>query len=194
MSLPTLTTERLVLRPWKKSDLDPFFKLNADPKVMEFYQSTLTRVESDALAEKIQHDYAHRSYGFWAIEVPGVADFIGYVGLNYWDLEMSFAPCIDIGWRLDSSYWGHGYATEGAQEALRYGFETLQIEEIVSMATTGNHRSHRVMERLGMHHNPQENFRHPKVPIDHPLSLRVLYRLAREKWLAHHKQSPIESS
>src|SRR5574342_907893 len=115
MNLPTLRTNRLILRPWKKSDLEPFYAINADPKVMEFYASTLTRAESDALAEKIQKDYAARQYGFWAIEVPGVDPFVGYVGLNYWDLEMSFAPCIDIGWRLASSCWGRGYATEGAR-------------------------------------------------------------------------------
>lgn len=183
MNLPILKTERLILRPWLKSDLHPFSELNADPKVMEFYHSTLTREESDALAEKIQRDYRKRNYGFWAMEVPRVAPFIGYVGLNDWNLEMSFAPCIDVGWRLASSYWGYGYATEGARASLSYGFETLGISEIVSMATIGNVRSHRVMERLGMRRNPTEDFPHPKVPCDHPLSMRVLYRIKREEWI-----------
>jgi len=182
MNLPVLRTERLILRSWKESDLLPFFELNSDPKVMEFYASTLSRVESNALAEKIQRDNQTKNYGLWAIEVPGISSFIGYVGLNYWNLEMSFAPCIDIGWRLSASYWGCGYATEGARETLRYGFEELKLPEIVSMATVGNARSHRVMERLGMKCNPQENFHHPKLPSDHPLSLRVLYRLSICEW------------
>jgi 3-dehydroquinate dehydratase / shikimate dehydrogenase len=180
MELPTLKTQRLILRPWKESDLQPFAEMNADLKVMEFYASPLTKEESDALAKKIQQDYVHRNYGFWAVEVPGIAPFIGYVGLNYWDLEMSFAPCVDIGWRIASSQWGYGFATEGAQEALRYGFEVLDLPEIFSMATIGNVRSHRVMEKLGMTY--AENFYHPKLPKEHPLSMRVLYRLSQKEW------------
>jgi 3-dehydroquinate dehydratase / shikimate dehydrogenase len=183
MDLPILKTQRLVLRPWKKADLLPFAKINANPKVMEFYPATLTQAESHALAEKIQRDSVSRGYGFWAVEVPGVAGFIGYVGLNYWNLEASFAPCVDVGWRLDPKYWGYGYATEGALEVLKHGFETLQLPEIMAMATVGNFRSHQVMKRLGMTHDPQENFHHPKLPKDDPLSLRVLYRLSRIQWL-----------
>jgi len=179
MSLPILPTQRLILRPWRETDLEPFAKLNADPKVMEFYPSVLTQEESDALAVKFQKEFKERGYGFWAIEVPGVADFIGYVGLNYWNLEMKFAPCIDIGWRLDSSYWGYGYATEGAKAALHHGFKTLGFSEIVAMATIGNIRSRHLMERLGMKNDPAENFEHPRVPLGDPLSLRVLYRLSR---------------
>ncbi len=179
MCLPILRTERLILRPWKESDLHSFFKLNADPKVMEFFEKVLTKEESDQLAAKIQKDYENRSYGFWAVEVWGVAPFIGFVGLNYWDLEMSFAPCVDIGWRLASEHWGKGYVTEGAKEVLRYGFEELKLREIVAMATIENQRSCRVMERLNMKHDPAENFHHPKLPKDHPLSMRVLYRCTR---------------
>lgn len=180
MSMPILRTERLILRPWRITDLEPFAEINADPKVMEFYPKTLSREESDALAEKIQRDFAERGYGFWAVEAKGIADFIGYIGLNYWNLEMEFAPCVDIGWRIGSPYWGKGYATEGAREVLRYGFEILQLTEIVSMATIHNTRSHRVMMKLGMKSDPAENFEHPKVPRGHPLSLRVLYRLSKK--------------
>lgn len=177
--IPILRTQRLILRPWRATDLEPFAQINADPKVMEFYAQTLRREESDALAEKIQRDFAERGYGFWAVEITGVSDFIGYIGLNYWNLEMPFAPCVDIGWRIGTPYWGKGYATEGAREVLRYGFEKLQLSEIVAMATIHNTRSHRVMERLGMKSDPTENFEHPKLPRGHPLSLRVLYRLSR---------------
>jgi RimJ/RimL family protein N-acetyltransferase len=182
MSLLIIRTQRLILRPWRETDLELFAKLNADPKVMEFYNSVLTRNESDALAMKFQKEFKERGYGFWAIEVPGVADFIGYVGLNYWNLEMKFAPCIDIGWRLDSSFWGHGYATEGAEASLHYGFKMLGFSEIVAMATIGNTRSKHVMERLGMKTDPAENFEHPKVPKGDRLSWRVLYRLSDKEW------------
>ncbi len=187
MSLPTLHTKRLILRPWHQSDLGPFAEFNADPRVMEFYPNILTREESDALAEKMQKEFAMRGYGFWAVEVPGIASFIGYIGLNYWDLKMEFSPCIDIGWRLGFAYWGKGYATEGALGALEYGFKSLKFAEIVSMATIGNTRSHHVMKRLGMKTNAAENFQHPKLPKDHPLSWRVLYRLASKEWDNLHK-------
>jgi len=182
MSEIVLHTDRLILRPWRESDLEPFAQINADPRVMEFYPQVLTRQESDALAEKFQREFAERGYGFWVVEVPGFADFIGYVGLNYWNLEMAFSPCIDVGWRLGSQYWGCGFATEAAKAALRFGFEVRKFEEIVSMATVGNVRSHRVMERLGMKSNPMDQFEHPKLPKGHPLSLRTLYRLKREEW------------
>lgn len=181
--LPTLRTERLILRPWRASDLLPFSQINADSRVMEFYPSVMSAEESDALAEKIQKHAMEKKYGFWAIEAPGVANFIGYVGLNYWNLEMSFAPCVDVGWRLGAPFWGKGYATEGAKEALRFGFEECYFSEIVAMATIYNSRSHSVMKKLGMRHDPKENFYHPKLPQDHPLSLRVLYRLSRSEWL-----------
>lgn len=182
MSTISLHTQRLILREWRESDLAPFADFNADPQVMQFYTHTLNREESDALAEKYQRELKARGYGFWAVQAPAEADFIGYVGLNYWDLEADFSPCIDVGWRLGSPYWGKGYATEAALAALDYGFETLGFQEIVSMATIGNTRSHRVMERLGMRTNPSENFAHPKLPKGHPLSMRVLYRLTKKEW------------
>lgn len=179
-----IRTQRLILRPWRNSDLKPFADLNADLKVMQFYPSPLSRKESDSLAEKIQREFFLRGYGFWAVEIPGEYDFIGYIGLNYWNLNMSFAPCIDVGWRLASEHWGKGYATEGARAALKYGFEVLEFSEIVAMATIGNVKSHRVMERLGMRHDPAENFEHPMVPKGDPLSWRVLYRLTRKEWMS----------
>ena len=183
--LLVLKTDRLILRPWRGADRAPFAEFNADPKVMEFYTKILSRKESDELIEKFQREFDERGYGFWALEAPGIADFIGYVGLNYWQLNRPFAPCIDIGWRLGSPYWGNGYAFEGAVAALRYGFEILGFSEIVAMATVGNIRSRRLMERLQMQSNPAENFEHPKLPKGHPLSWRVLYRLSSSVFRAN---------
>ncbi|PIS03195.1 MAG: GNAT family N-acetyltransferase [Chlamydiae bacterium CG10_big_fil_rev_8_21_14_0_10_42_34] len=185
MELAHLQTKRLILRPWKSSDLESFAVMNADPKVMQFYSNPLFREESDALAHRIQNHIAERGYGFWAVELLETQAFIGYIGLNYWSLNASFAPCVDIGWRIASEYWGKGYATEGASEALRYGFEVIQLEEIVSMATLHNLRSRRVMEKLHMTYNPEENFYHPMMPREHPLALRVLYRLTESQWRSH---------
>jgi RimJ/RimL family protein N-acetyltransferase len=177
-----IRTERLVLREWRESDLRPFADMNADPEVMEYFPKPLSRDESDALAMRLQKDFEERGFGLWAVEVPGVATFIGFVGLMVPRFEASFTPCVEVGWRLARAAWTRGYATEGAGVALRAGFEGLGLEEIVSMTVPGNMRSRRVMEKLGMSRNPEEDFDHPLVEPENPLRRHVLYRLARARW------------
>lgn len=175
----SLQTRRLRLRDWRDDDLPAFAALNADPAVMEYFAATLTRVESDALATRIRAGLAQRAFGLWAVEVPGIAPFIGFVGLSVPGFSAPFTPCIEIGWRLAAAYWGHGYATEAAQEALRYAFEDLRLDEVVAFTAVQNSRSRRVMKRLGMHRDESGDFDHPGAPTGHPLSRHVLYRLAR---------------
>jgi RimJ/RimL family protein N-acetyltransferase len=178
---PTLTTERLVLRPWRESDLAPFAALNADPEVMAHFPANLTQAESVAMAGRIQAGLAARGFGWWAAEVPEVAPFIGFIGLGVPDFGAHFLPpgrrVVEVGWRLARAYWGRGYATEGAREALRFGFEDLGLTEIVSFTTTTNRRSQAVMQRLGMTRDPADDFDHPKLPPGHRLRRHVLYRL-----------------
>ena len=187
-TVPTLTTERLVLRPWRQSDLAPFAALNADPVVMEHFPETATPAQADALAVDIREDMAERGFGWWAAEVPGVASFIGFIGLSVPDFGAHFLPpgkrVVEVGWRLARAFWGRGYATEGARECLRFGFDDLRLPEIVSFTATQNARSRAVMERLGMVHDPADDFDHPKLPPGHHLGRHVLYRLAREQWAA----------
>jgi len=183
--MTTLKTKRLILRPWKETDLAPFAELNADPNVMEYFPSTLSRQESDNLARRIQAKMEERGYGMWAVAIPGVADFIGFIGLNNEDkssFPAHFTPAVEIGWRLASEYWGKGYATEGAQAVLAYGFENLNLEEIVSFTAVQNMRSRRIMEKIGMHHDSKDDFDHPKLPEDHVLKRHVLYRLKQQEW------------
>jgi len=123
-----------------------------------------------------------KGFGFWAVEVPGVADFIGFVGLNQPSFSAPFMPCVEIGWRLAHEHWGHGYATEAAQVALRFGFLDLALPEIVSFTAIVNERSQRVMQRLGMLHDQAEDFDHPAPPEGDRLRRHVLYRLSRERW------------
>src|SRR5437764_9532227 len=119
-SLPSeLRTPRLLLRPWQASDRQPFAALNADPRVMEHFPALLARAESDARADGIEAHFAQHGYGLWAVEVPGVAPFIGFVGLNTPKFEAHFTPGVEIGWRLAAEHWGRGYATEGAHAALQ---------------------------------------------------------------------------
>jgi RimJ/RimL family protein N-acetyltransferase len=183
MPLPLeLRTARLLLRRWREEDLAPFAALNGDPRVTEFL-GAITREASDEMAERIEAAIEARGFGFWAAEVPGVAPFIGFVGLSVPRIEAHFTPCVEIGWRLAAEHWGHGYATEGAQAALAFGFEDLDLDEIVAFTVTGNRRSRRVMEKLGMTYDPRDDFDYPSFPEGHPLRPHVLYRLPRSLWL-----------
>src|SRR5687767_8018500 len=122
---PELRTERLVLRRWRDEDREPFARLNADPVVMEHFPGTLDRQKSDDFVDRIEAGFDERGYGLWAVEVPGVAPFIGFVGLNPATFDAHFTPALEVGWRLDRPYWSQGYASEGAREALRFAFEKL---------------------------------------------------------------------
>lgn len=186
-----LKTERLILRPWCERDLEPFAKLNADPKVMEYFPAMLSKTESDQLAKHIKTKMDEKGWGLWAVSVPSIAKFIGFIGLNSVDqasLPAPFTPAVEVGWRIAFEHWGKGYATEGAKAALAYGFETLNLSEIVSFTATQNMRSRRVMERIGMHYNPKDDFEHPKLPEGHPLRKHVLYRLSQREWQTHKHQ------
>lgn len=176
-----LETERLLLRLWRAADREPFAALNADPRVMEFFPATLTHAESDALAARIERGLEERGFGLWAVEIPGVAEFAGFVGLEIPSFESHFTPCVEVGWRLAAEHWGRGYASEAARAALRFGFEQVGLKEIVSFTTRANLRSRRLMERLGMTCRPEDNFEHPGLPAGHPLRPHVLYRIVHNK-------------
>jgi RimJ/RimL family protein N-acetyltransferase len=178
-SASEIATERLVLRRWRPSDRGPFAEMNADPRVMEFFPARLNRAESDAVTDRIAAHFEQHGFGLWAVEVPGVAPFVGFVGLAVPRFEASFTPCVEIGWRLAFDYWGRGYATEGARAVLAYGFDTAGLSEILSFTAIQNVRSRRVMEKIGMQHSPEEDFDHPLLPAGHTLQRHALYRIRR---------------
>jgi RimJ/RimL family protein N-acetyltransferase len=173
-----LMTARLQLRTWRPEDLPVFAEMNSDPRVMEFLPKLLSREESDRMAARIQQFFDRDGFGMWAVEAPGIASFLGFVGLWRPDFDVPFTPCVEVGWRLAFPFWGRGYATEAARAALTYGFEVLALPEIVSFTPTINDRSRRVMERLGMIRRCEDDFDLPIYPAGHPLSRHVLYRLA----------------
>jgi RimJ/RimL family protein N-acetyltransferase len=144
---------------------------------MEYFPCTLSREESDARATRIDAHFEEHGFGLWAVEVPGVTPFAGFVGLSIPSFEAHFTPCVEIGWRLAAEFWAHGYATEAARAALAFGFGTLGFAEIVSFTVPENSRSRRVMERIGMTHNPADDFDHPALLTPHPLRRHVLYRI-----------------
>lgn len=176
-------TERLRLRQWRATDREPFATLNADPKVMEFFPTLLTRDASDAIADRCQSLIQERGWGFWAAESKELGEFIGFVGLHIPSALLPFSPCVEIGWRLAFEHWGKGLASEAARGALRAAFQSLGLEEVVSFTAVGNRRSRAVMERLGMRESG--TFEHPQVPEDSPLRVHSLYRLSRSFYDAY---------
>jgi RimJ/RimL family protein N-acetyltransferase len=177
-----LRTDRLVLRQWRDEDLEPFAALNADPETMRYFPAPPSREQSDALAEHARRQIEEEGWGLWAVEVDGGARFIGFVGLARPSFEEHFTPAVEVGWRLAREHWGQGYATEAGRAAVAFGLGELGLEEIVSFTSVLNEPSWRVMERLGMSHDPVDDFDHPRVPVGHPLRRHVLYRLARADW------------
>jgi len=146
---------------------------------MEYFSAVLSAEESNRMGSRIEAHFEERGFGLWAIEIPNVTSFAGFIGLTVARFEARFTPCVEIGWRLAHEHWGRGYATEGAQATLEFGFTALGLEEVVSFTTAGNMRSRRVMEKLGMSHDPADDFDYPLLPDGHPLRRHVLYR-----WLA----------
>lgn len=177
-----IRTERLLLRPWRAEDRESFAALNADPEVRRYFEGVQTRAESDATVDRIEAHFAQHGFGFWAVEVRGIAPFIGFTGLAVTPFEAHFTPALEVGWRLAREHWGKGYATEAASASLRYGFECLELDEIVAFAVEGNARSRAVMERVGMTHEPADDFDHPGLPQDSPLRRHVLYRISSSEW------------
>jgi RimJ/RimL family protein N-acetyltransferase len=173
-------TERLILRRWRESDREPFARMNADPKVMEFFPATLSREESEGLVDRIEAHFAEHGFGCSAAELKETGEFIGFIGLAVPRFESAFTPCVEIGWRVAAKHWGHGLATEGARAVVELALSELGLTEIVSFTTVENVRSRRVMEKLGMRHDAEDDFDHPLVPEGHALRRHVLYRLRRE--------------
>lgn len=176
-----MTTDRLILRRWRKYDREPFAQLNADARVMEFFPQTLSRADSDSLVDRIEADFEEHGFGPYAAELIADGSFIGSIGLAVPKFQEHFMPCVEIGWRLAAAYWGRGLATEGARAIVQHAFADLGLKELVSFTVPANLRSLRVMRKLEMTHNTADDFDHPGLPEGHPLRRHVLYRLENRR-------------
>jgi RimJ/RimL family protein N-acetyltransferase len=174
-----IQTKRLILRRPRQEDRGPFARMNADPRVMEFFPAPFSLHESNALMDRIEAHHEQHGFSWSAAELRETGEFIGFIGLAVPRFEAAFTPCVEIGWRLAAEYWGRGLATEGAHAVVNYAFNDLGLSEIVSFTTAQNLRSRRMMEKLGMTRDPADDFDHPSLPEGHPQQRHVLYRLRR---------------
>ncbi|MET9851034.1 GNAT family N-acetyltransferase [Streptomyces ossamyceticus] len=172
-----LRTNRLLLRAWRESDLAPWAAMNADPEVRAYFPELLTTEQSDASVARFQADLDRRGWGWWAVEVRATGEFIGFTGLDPVEDDMPFTG-VEAGWRLTRTAWGHGYATEAARAVLDFGFRHLDLDEILAMTVATNLRSRAVMRRIGMTHDPADDFDDPSMP-EGPLRRGVVYRIGR---------------
>lgn len=178
----TMSSERLILRPWHDDDLDALAALCADPEVMAYFPSVLDRSGSADLLARLQAHQAEHGFTFWALQRQLDDQVIGFTGLARVSFDAPFVPAVEIGWRLARPFWGQGYALEAAQRALCFAFDELALAEVVSFTVPANHRSWGVMQRLGMRRDLAGDFEHPSLPEGHPLRPHLLYRIAREAW------------
>ena len=176
-----LQTSRLILRNWKQNDIEPFAILNSDPRVCEFLPNVLSQEETLSSVLKIQSHFKKHAFGLFAVELISTKTFIGFVGLKYFSFDSHFTPSVELAWRISWENWGQGLATEAAQKVTQYGFETLGLPEILAITAKNNQRSRKVMEKLGMFTNEDENFLHPQLEYSHPLAEHVLYRFHDKK-------------
>jgi RimJ/RimL family protein N-acetyltransferase len=177
LQLNAIETARLELRRWESRDRDPFARMNGDPRVMEFFPALLTRAESDTMVDRIEAHFRTHGFGLYAMQLRQGQEFIGFAGLSVPAFQARFTPCVEIGWRLAAEHWGHGLATEAARAVLGQAFDSLGLDSLVSFTVPANVRSRRVMEKIGMTHDPDDDFNHPSLPEGHPLRRHVLYRL-----------------
>lgn len=177
-----IQTPRLILRTFKESDFPYFVQMNQDPLVMEHFPNLISEEQTRALLDRINQHYRDHGFSLFAVELKETHQFIGFIGLLHVGFQEHFTPAVEIGWRLDSAYWNLGFATEGAKATLDYAFNHLKLPKVVSFTATSNKRSQRIMQKIGMKHNPQDNFAHPKLPVDSPLSEHVLYTITKQEF------------
>ncbi|WP_197493966.1 GNAT family N-acetyltransferase [Lewinella sp. 4G2] len=173
-----LTTERLLLRSWRDTDLAPFAAMNADPAVRRYFPGLQTKVESDASVRRFRaHDEEH-GFTFWAAELREAGAFIGFVGMV---VPGAYLPlptgCVEIGWRLATEHWGKGYATEAARACVEYAFGELKVPAVAAITTVENQPSINVMKKLGMVYHGE--FLHPKIDPTDPIAPHVAYVVER---------------
>ncbi|MCH9763573.1 MAG: GNAT family N-acetyltransferase [Gammaproteobacteria bacterium] len=191
--MPTIIeTERLILRTWCDDDLEPMFRINQDPKVMEYFSALGSKEETQNHINRICKHQDEHGYSLYVVELKSTHKMIGFIGLLHRikaEFNVPFNPSIAIGWRLSLKHWGKGFATEGASAVLDYAFCVLGLPEIVSFTVTENKKSRRVMEKIGLTYNPDDDFDHPKAPDDSPLKQHVLYRITKKQYLQSKKGS-----
>jgi RimJ/RimL family protein N-acetyltransferase len=170
VNVPVVETPRLRLREWRWEDIDEMARIYTMPEVERFLGPWDPAETEEQVAFLVAH-WDHEGFGAWAVEERETGRFIGRIGLLR-HVDWPGEP-VEVGWTLDRTVWRRGLATEGGEASLRYGFEVLGLDRILSITDRNNAASRRVMEKLGLTHRGQRFWRER----DH-----VWYAIERDRW------------
>lgn len=168
------SSPRLGFRTWLESDLEEFSQMNADPETMKYFEKPLIEEESQAMMERMNIMFKDKGYCYFAVDLLDSGKFLGMIGLGWKIFKAEFTPCVDIGWRIKREFWNQGYTSEGATSCLDFAKE-LRIEEVLSLASSDNKASIRVMQKIGMEY--WLDFDHPDLKKSAHLNPCSLYRI-----------------
>lgn len=175
-----IDTQRLILRPWAKQDLEAFAAINADPEVRRYYYpALLTQAETAQMIVECDSHLQEHGYGFLAVERKADGALVGGLGLSLAGDEIPGGPHVEIGWILGRCHWRQGYALEAARACLEHAWSRLGLRQVIGYTSVVNSPSRALMEKLGMRADPAENFCDTTVPEGNPLRPHVIYRIDR---------------
>lgn len=177
-SPPSLETARLHLRPFVIDDFANYAQMTGDPHVMRYIGGTaLDRTEARRSLEFVLRHWTLHGFGLWAVDEKASGALIGRIGL----FRPEHCPGIEVGWLIVRDRWDEGFATEGGRAAVRFGFETLGADRLISIIDPSNSASIRVAEKLGARREGPIRITHQDAD---------LYAIARAEWHEQeHRQS-----
>jgi RimJ/RimL family protein N-acetyltransferase len=168
------TSERLGYRNWNLTDIDKMHEINSDVKVMEFFPSIPSKEQTTEFIERMQNQFQDKGFCYFAVDKLEDNEFIGFIRLSEQTYKADFTPCIDIGWRIKSSEWNKGFASEGAKKCLEYALNDLKVKKIYSIAPKINTKSEHIMTKIGL--KKQYEFEHSLLTNFEKLKTCVLYK------------------
>ena len=151
-----LETERLILRRLTAADADNLVALDSDPAVMRYLNGGVPTprdvIEGQVLPRFLSYYERYEGFGVWAAVEKSSGAFLGWFSLKPQAVADASAGEVELGYRLQRSAWGMGYATEGARALIRKGFTELGVRHVVATTYQDNLGSRRVMEKAGLRH------------------------------------------
>jgi RimJ/RimL family protein N-acetyltransferase len=154
-----LRTERLRLRGWRSADIERLNVIRRQFDVTRFVSAD-KGLRNISIENQLE-PWARFGFGPWAVELRSTGQFIGSIGMSF----PGHWPSPELSWVLDSHHWNRGYATEGAKAVADFAFTSCGVDELIAICTPANHRSERVMKKLGMTRNDVVTCAKRSIPI-----------------------------
>lgn len=177
-----IETERLILRPWRNDDVEPFMAGLDTPAVTRWLGGLKGKSDYLAAAERMTTAQKRDGHCFWIVERRIDAAVLGFCGIRRTDHPGTpVHEEAELGWRLREDAWGAGYAKEAALASIAWGWANLAVDRLIAYTVSGNTASWGLMERLGMNRAIDLDFDHPDYPQGHELCRHIVYSIARPR-------------